>query len=121
MLALDQLAIGGAATVRGYRENLMLRDTGMVLNVEVDHPLVHNPGVGLNLSVIPFYDIGRGRNRSETGESVSSVGVSLRNRWQGTFVDLAIAHRLSYPDSVDALHGSLQDKAVHLQVGYRFY
>ncbi len=121
LLALDQLAIGGAATVRGYRENLMLRDTGMVLNVEVDHPLVHNPGVGLNLSVIPFYDIGRGRNRSETGESVSSVGVALRNRWQGTFVDLAIAHRLSYPDSVDALHGSLQDKAVHLQVGYRFY
>lgn len=121
LLALDQLAIGGVATVRGYRENLMLRDTGAVLNAEVDHPLVRNPGAGLNLSVIPFYDVGRGRNRNETGDTVSSVGVALRNRWQGTFVDLAIAHRLAYPDSVDSLHGSLQDKAVHLQVGYRFY
>lgn len=120
LLALDQLAIGGAATVRGYRENLMLRDAGAVLNAELDHPLVRNPGAGLNLSVIPFYDIGRGRNRNEAGDSISSVGVALRNRWQGTFVDLAVAHRLTHPESVDALQGSLQDKAVHVQVGYRY-
>jgi hemolysin activation/secretion protein len=121
LLALDQLAIGGVATVRGYRENLMLRDTGAVLNAEIDQPLIRNPGKGLNLSLIPFYDLGRGRNRNEAADSISSVGLALRSRWQGTFVDLAIAHRLSYPDSVDGLHGSLQDKAVHLQMGYRFY
>ncbi len=120
LLALDQLAIGGAATVRGYRENLLLRDAGLVLNAELDHPLVRNPGAGLNLSVIPFYDIGRGRNRNEAGDSISSVGVALRNRWQGTFVDLAVAHRLTHPESVEALQGSLQDKAVHVQVGYRY-
>ncbi len=123
LLGLDQLAIGGVATVRGYRENLMLRDTGALLNAEIDHPLLRNAGNGLNLSLVPFYDFGRARNRDHnaTADSISSVGVALRSRWQGAFVDLAVAHRLSYPDSAAGLHGSLQDKAVHLQMGYRFY
>ncbi len=121
VLALDQLAIGGVATVRGYRENLMLRDAGVVFNAEIDHPLVRSAGSGLNLSLIPFYDFGRARNRNETAASISSVGLALRSRWQGAFVDLAIAHRLSHPESLASLRGSLQDKAVHLQMGYRFY
>ncbi len=121
LLALDQLAIGGVSTVRGYRENLMLRDTGAVFNVEIDHPLIRHPGNGLNLSMIPFYDHGHARNRNEAGDSVSSVGLALRNRWQGVFVDLAVAHRLISPETVKALKGSLQDKSVHLQVGYRFF
>ncbi len=121
LLALDQFAIGGVATTRGYRENLMLRDTGAVFNLEIDQPIIRNPGNGLNLSLIPFYDIGHGRNKNETGESISSVGIALRNRWQNAFVDLAVAHRLAHPDATDSLRESLQDKSIHFQMGYRFY
>jgi hemolysin activation/secretion protein len=121
LLGLDQLAIGGVGTVRGYRENQMLRDTGAVLNAEIEQPVMRNDGAGLNLSLIPFYDIGHGRNRNEAGNSISSLGIALRSRWQGAYVDLAVAHRLVRPDAVDALNGSLQDKAVHLQVGYRLF
>ncbi len=121
LLALDQFSIGGITTVRGYRENLMLRDRGATFNIEVDYPLIRTPGNGLNLSIIPFYDAGFGRNKNDTSETISSIGIALRHRWQGSFVDLAVAHRLTYPEAIKTLQGSLQDKAVHLQMGYRFY
>ncbi len=119
LLALDRMAIGGVTTVRGYRENQLVRDRGSVVNVEVDVPLYRAGERGPNLSVLPFYDVGRGKNRGEAGETLSSAGVAASLRWQGWRVDLAVAKRLVHPA---AIHGgsNWQDKGVHLQIAYDF-
>lgn len=119
--ALDQMAIGGASSVRGYRENQLIRDTGAVLNLELEIPVVRRFGDGLNFSLVPFYDIGRGKNRGAAADTISSVGLATRVRWQGLSAELAYGKRLAHPDALDTQRGTLQDKGWHLRVAYEFF
>jgi hemolysin activation/secretion protein len=121
LLSLDRMSIGGVYTVRGYRENQLVRDKGHILNVELDYPLIRSQGKNLGVALIPFYDFGRGQNQGESADRISSVGVATRVRWQGVRLDLAIAKRLSHPGSITSSGGTLQDKAIHLQLAYDFF
>jgi len=121
LVPLDRMSIGGVFTVRGYRENQMIRDTGGVISAEFDYPLIRNPGRGLNLSLIPFYDFGQGKNIGEAAETISSLGLASRLRWQGFNMDLVFAARLAHPSSITHSGGTLQDHAIHLQLGYDFF
>ncbi|MFA7269762.1 MAG: ShlB/FhaC/HecB family hemolysin secretion/activation protein [Sterolibacterium sp.] len=121
LVPLDRMSIGGVFTVRGYRENQMIRDTGRILSAELDYPLVRNPGSGLNLSLIPFYDFGQGKNIGEAAETITSLGLASRLRWQGISLDLVFAKRLAHPSAITNSGGTLQDHGVHLQLGYDFF
>jgi hemolysin activation/secretion protein len=121
LVPLDRMAIGGVFTVRGYRENQMIRDSGSILNAEFDYPLARNSGSGLNLSLIPFYDYGRGKNFGEEAETLSSVGLASRLHWKGFNLDLVFAKRLDHPVTVTSNGGTLQDHAVHIQMAYDFF
>jgi len=48
LLPLEQMAAGGATTVRGYRENAVIRDNGVVGSVELRVPLPQVPVPGLD-------------------------------------------------------------------------
>jgi hemolysin activation/secretion protein len=120
LLALDGIALGGVATVRGYRENQLVRDEGELLQLELEWPLYHDPARQLRLVAVPFYDHGRGRNQGEPGTTLRSLGVVTRLRWQGLEVDLVLAKRIDPPASLPARGDALQDRSVHLQVAYRY-
>ena len=119
LVALERMSIGGVSTVRGYRENQMISDTGNVLNLELVYPLV--TGQGWNWSLVPFYDYGRGKNQNETTQALSSIGFATRASWRGLHLDLAIAKRLVHPADVTDAGETLQDKGVHVQLGYDFF
>lgn len=121
LLPLDQMSIGGVYTVRGYRENQLIRDKGNILNIELDYPLVRQPGDGFNFSVIPFYDVGRGQDQHGPATTISSVGVATRLRWKGVRLDVSMAKRLSHPDYITSSGGTLQDKGIELQLAYDFF
>jgi hemolysin activation/secretion protein len=122
LTSLDGLAIGGASTVRGYRENQLLRDQGTIVNLELDMPMVSKKGSeGIQLNLIPFIDWGQGNNVGESPTVLSSAGLALRAEWRGVSVNLALAKRLAYPASVDALSGNLQDKSIHFQLAYNAF
>lgn len=121
LVALDRMSIGGINTVRGYRENQLVRDTGTIVNLEFDYPVVRAPGNGLNVNLVPFYDNGRGKNLDEASDTISSWGIATRVRWQRAALDLAIAHRLKHPPSITTAGGSLQDKGIHVQFSYSFF
>ena len=120
LLALDGLAVGGVNTVRGYRENQMVRDQGAVINIELEWPLLRDGEYGLRIVAVPFYDVGRGRNHGEPATTLRSAGVTTRLTWQGLSVDLTLAKRLRPPASAQGTGANLQDKGVHLQLAYRF-
>jgi hemolysin activation/secretion protein len=119
MLSMDRISIGGVSTVRGYRENQLIRDTGKIVNIELHYPLA-GPGQEWNLHVIPFYDQGMGKNQSERSDALSSTGMALRAQWKNLSFDFSIAHRLQHPDSTNS-HKTLQDKGIHLQLGYSLF
>ncbi len=122
LTSLDGLGIGGASTVRGYRENQLLRDQGSIVNLELDMPMVGKKGSeGIQLNLIPFIDWGQGNNVGESPTVLSSAGLALRAEWRGVSVNLALAKRLTHPASVDALSGNLQDKSIHFQLTYNAF
>lgn len=88
LLPLEQFAIGGATSVRGYRENLLIRDNGWVSSVEVRVPigklrlpwLSEQPADGL-VQLAPFFDFGWGWNTDQPTpdpKTLSSIGLGIR-------------------------------------------
>ena len=120
LLPLDGIAIGGVGTVRGFRENQLIRDNGKILNVEFEYPLVRNGASGFNMTGVPFYDIGRGRNENDSGTTISSIGLASRIQWQHFSLDIAMAKRLVFPPSIESGRSTLQDKGFHFQLSYRY-
>ncbi len=118
LVALDRMAVGGIGSVRGYRENTLIRDRAAVLNLEFDYPL-HTQD--LQLALVPFLDAARAANRGESWTSIASFGVGTRLRWKGLAFDLALAKRLLRPDSLGASGTTLQDRGVHAQLSYQFF
>lgn len=81
LLALEQIAVGGRFTVRGYRENTILGDNAFLASLEVRVPLVRNTGWADFVELAPFVDYARAWNTKSPDpepEDLSSVGVGLR-------------------------------------------
>ena len=121
LLTLDGLSIGGVNTVRGFRENQLVRDVGAIFSFEFEYPLVRGAGNNLNATVIPFYDRGCGWNKGESAATLSSWGLANRIRWQGFTLDVVLAHRLSARQAVTATKSNLQDKGIHIQLSHAFF
>ena len=86
LLGIEQLSIGGINSVRGYRQNALLRDSGALGSVEVSIPLLTQKKHALKL--IPFIDFGTGWNYERVNpipddaqtNTLLSVGMGLS--WQ---------------------------------------
>lgn len=80
LLSLEQFSIGGINTVRGYRENQLVRDQGAVGSIELRVP-VWLSGTGKPVvQLAAFYDIGAGWSVDEKTPNprmLHSVGVGL--------------------------------------------
>jgi len=79
LLALEQISIGGAETVRGYRENTLVRDRGIISSLECRVPVFFNKaGAGI-VSVAPFFDFGGGWNYTDSPQptTIYSTGLGL--------------------------------------------
>lgn len=117
---LDGMSVGGANTVRGYRENQLIRDNGETFSVEFEYPLTRNNTDGLHMVIAPFYDRGRGQNSGDIATTLSSWGLASRARWQGFNLDVAIAKRLVFPEAIKGSGVTLQDQGFHFQFSYSY-
>ena len=80
LLALEQFSIGGMQSVRGYRENQLLRDDGVFASAEMRVPIWLAKDKSPIVSVAPFVDWGDGWNADSIDKSyqaIYSVGVGL--------------------------------------------
>ena len=114
LLPLEQIAIGGANTVRGYRENRGVADNGVFGTVEVQLPIVRDSDAG-NFNLVPFFDAGTVWNNDGKGaETLASLGLGLDweiEQWFIVGLDWGIP--LIEASDFDA---SLQDKGFHFQL-----
>jgi hemolysin activation/secretion protein len=122
LLSLEQLAVGGRYSVRGYPENTLIRDNAFLASVEVRVPIVRNVWWADSLELAPFYDYGRGWNaKGDTPKplDLSSVGIGLR--W-GVTIPAVVPIRPQFEiywgrplRNVTTSGGDLQDKGIHFQ------
>ncbi len=121
LLPLERFALGGHATVRGYRENYRVRDQGYFVSAELHYPLIQPADFsGHSLVIVPFADVGAAWNHNDTiKETLYSAGVGLEWDWNMLSANLFWAHAFKSPDSQNEY--DLQDDGVHLQLSARIF
>jgi hemolysin activation/secretion protein len=80
LLSIEKLAVGGAHSVRGYRENQVVRDSGVVASIESRIPLWREPLGRPQLELVPFSDVGTAWDVAggAPDETLVSVGIGVR-------------------------------------------
>jgi len=80
MLSLEQYSLGGMHTVRGYRENQLVRDNGWSSSLELRIPVLTDLLGRDVLQLAPFFDLGQARNKYHNSgpETLASLGAGLR-------------------------------------------
>jgi len=86
LFGLEQFAIGGASTVRGFVESALVRDSGVIVSAEVRLPLLAGSARRPRLELAPFVDWGEGWNEKGDSrgarETLAGAGVGLRFGWR---------------------------------------
>lgn len=122
LLSLEQIAVGGRYSVRGYRENQLVRDNGVIASMETRIPVIRNTAWADFVQLAPFVDIGSAWNtRVETPEPHTLVSAGIGLRWALTF-SKPVPWQPSFEvywgyafEDVATEGGNLQDLGVHFQ------
>ncbi len=122
LLSSEQFSLGGLQSVRGYRENQVLRDNGLFASAELQVPLWGRPEKGRALSAGPFLDAGRGWNTqraSGKAETLASVGFGVSATLsKSSQASLYFGCPLK---NLQTEKSSLQDYGVHLSLTIRAF
>ncbi len=121
LLSLEQIGIGGVQSVRGYRQDLLLTDSGAIASAEVRIPVWRVPQVKGLLQVAPFIDLGVGWNHSgekANPDSDKLLGAGLGLIWQ---MGDRFNARLDYGiPLINARSGdrTFQEKGIYFRINY---
>jgi hemolysin activation/secretion protein len=79
LLSLEQFALGGLRTVRGYRENTLVRDNAWVSSLELRVPILIDSTGRQLLELRPFVDVGQAwdERRNSGPSTLASAGAGL--------------------------------------------
>jgi hemolysin activation/secretion protein len=124
LLPLEQIAVGGRYTVRGYRENTLVRDQALLASLEFRIPVASNRNQADFLQIVPFMDYGTTWNvdlPTPSPRSLWSLGLGFR--WGATLMESPFKLRtyfeifwgyqlkeIDFPSDHD-----LQDDGIHFQ------
>ncbi len=82
LLSQEQISFGGQDTLRGFAQNAVLSDNGLLFSAEVRIPIMHIPEINGLLQIAPFFDFGEAWNYNASTNpdpsTLASVGMGLR-------------------------------------------
>ncbi len=119
LLSVERYKLGGVNSIRGYRENALVRDRAIAAGIEMRTPLpwmnrADQPWVTL----APFAEIGAGTNADNVladPESISSVGIGVILK-----VNRRVEGRIDWGYALDEIPGNpnqdLQDHGFHFRL-----
>lgn len=121
LLTIEQIAVGGLRTVRGYRENQLVADDGAIGSLELRVPVLRPLGVD-DFELAPFFDIGYAWNEDSDAPSaqrIESVGIGARYRLAGRILLYGYwgAAFSDFPDS----SSNIQDDGFHLGMTFDLF
>ena len=125
LVPLTQFGVGGASTVRGYRQDVLLGDSGWFASAEVRWPLLRSgPRQASQLQIVPFLDAGGAFNRGDRPNPdpnfIASTGLGLRFE-SG---DRRFFGQVNYGIPLVEVEGegdSLQARGLNLSFRYRWF
>ena len=119
LFPLEQMPVGGRFSVRGYRENTLVRDDAVLASFESRFPLLRFSSGEDRLQFAQFVDFGHAWNakgNTPDPQTLASVGVGLR--WmilpqERARFEVYWGQQLNH---VRGGEGNLQDHGIHLQL-----
>lgn len=124
LLPLERFAIGGVNTVRGYRENELVGDSGYTVALEVRHPLWEGRGFAdtrQQIQLALFTDAGSAWNHGHFGERDTLRSVGLGVLWsieERLRAEIYVGHALNEP--LPQEERDWQDEGIHGMLQFDF-
>jgi hemolysin activation/secretion protein len=119
LFPLEQVAVGGRYSVRGYRENTLVRDNAFMFSFETRLPLLRTAAGGDLVQLCPFVDVGRAwaaKGPTPDPQTLASVGAGLRiNLFDRGTANVYWGQMLNHI-AAPPPGGNLQDHGVHVQI-----
>lgn len=120
LVPLAQIGLGGIESVRGYRQDALLTDSGIFASAETRFPIARFRRIDSLLQIAPFVEVGKGWNlsgRPNPDPSIlAAIGVGLR--WQ-TSDTLSLRFDVGFPlISIDSSSRSLQEQGFYFSLNY---
>lgn len=125
LVPLEQFGLGGIESVRGYRQDALLADSGVFASAELRLPIYRRQEQQLTLQLTPFVDFGTvwdesGRSvenlNPSNSETLASIGLGLRFQ----LADRLTA-RLDWGIpliDIDSRERTLQEKGLYFSIQY---
>ena len=120
LVSLERFSLGGVESVRGYRQDALLGDSGLFASAEVRIPVFRWSNQQSSVSAIPFLDFGTSWSNSDNvnqdEDTVASFGVGLQ-------LDLsnALRARVDYGIplvDVEDSNNTLQEQGLYLSLEF---
>ncbi|MGL5058492.1 MAG: ShlB/FhaC/HecB family hemolysin secretion/activation protein, partial [Microcoleus sp.] len=123
LVPLEQIGLGGFRNVRGYRQDVLLTDNGLLLSAEVQIPIARFGRANL-LHVVPFVDYGRGWNSSGQDNpkenNLLGVGLGLQLRLGDKFTG-RLEYGVPLIDAGNSNGNTWQEKGLYFSVIYNLF
>ncbi|MCA9504199.1 MAG: ShlB/FhaC/HecB family hemolysin secretion/activation protein [Myxococcota bacterium] len=119
LFSIESFALGGASTVRGYRENAVVADGGAVGSIELRVPVLPTSLRPHELRVAPFFDVGfawdtHDRDAADYDDWLAGIGFGLLYRYADRFeLNAYWGRALRRPQTGEG--GDLQGHGFHLE------
>ncbi len=126
LFPLEQYAMGGRFTVRGYRENTLVRENAFLFSAESRIPVWPSKLGNETVQFAPFVDVGRSWNTKaripdSPSKTIASIGAGLRFTLRQTrfpvfknfYANIYWGQQLNH---VADQNNTLQDSGIHFQM-----
>ncbi len=122
LFPLEQFSVGGRFSVRGYRENTLVRDNALLASLEVRIPVVRSAAGADIVSLAPFLDFGQAwaaKEPTPDPDALVSVGMgllcNLAPAIPGSRLEVYWGQQLNHVPHSPQESKNMQDVGIHLQ------
>ena len=117
VVSMEQFSLGGMNTIRGYRENQLIRDNAVVISPELRIPVYKDRYGKALVYLIPFFDYGVGWNTDgpRGRETIYSAGLGVTYN-PTDYVNMAVYWGHAFEDFDIPNDDDLQDYGIHFQL-----
>ncbi len=125
LVPLEQFGLGGIESVRGYRQDALLADNGVLASAEVRLPIYRAPNRGVLLQAVPFVDFGTTWDSGDSSaldldppdsDTLASIGLGLRLAW-GDRLTARVDWGIPLIE-IDSRDRTLQEQGIYFSIQY---
>ena len=122
LLPLEQFRVGGARSVRGYRQDLSLGDNGLFASAELRIPVLKFKKIDGLVQIAPFFDLGTVWNNDDleiSSSTLPALGVGI-NFSVGDRLNARLDWGIPLSD-VKIENNSLQEDGIYFSINSNFF